>query len=154
YYGTGNLAAFDFAGKKIWARNLSKDYGPFAYQWTYGASPTVFEGKLFIQVLQRDVPVRGRGRSDGPIDSYVLALDPKTGKELWRHVRPCDAVMESREAYSTPIPFEYERRKELLIAGGDCISGHNLDDGKELWRWGTWNPTRIGHWRLVPSPVA
>ena len=26
--------------------------------------------------------------------------------------------------------------------------------GRELWRWGTWNPKRIGHWRLVPSPVA
>jgi outer membrane protein assembly factor BamB len=24
----------------------------------------------------------------------------------------------------------------------------------ELWRWGTWNPERIGHWRLIPSPVA
>jgi outer membrane protein assembly factor BamB len=23
-----------------------------------------------------------------------------------------------------------------------------------LWRWGTWNPTKIGHWRLVPSPIA
>src|SRR5262249_50940418 len=22
------------------------------------------------------------------------------------------------------------------------------------WRWGTWNPTHIGHWRLVPSPSA
>mgnify|MGYP001411602188 CR=1 FL=1 len=26
--------------------------------------------------------------------------------------------------------------------------------GKEIWRWETWNPTKIGHWRLVPSPVA
>jgi len=29
--------------------------------------------------------------------------------------------------------------------------GHDPDTGKEFWRWGTWNPTRIGHWRLVPS---
>ncbi len=34
------------------------------------------------------------------------------------------------------------------------VSGHNPETGKEIWRWGTWNPTRIGHWRLVPSPVA
>jgi hypothetical protein len=48
----------------LWARNLQKDYGPFAYQWTYGASPTLFDGKLFVQVLQRDEPVHGRGRTE------------------------------------------------------------------------------------------
>src|SRR5438105_4445163 len=75
YYGNGALAAFDFEGKKLWARDIQKDYGPFAFQWTYGASPTIYEGKLFLQVLQRDEPVHGRGRPGGPIDSYLLALD-------------------------------------------------------------------------------
>jgi outer membrane protein assembly factor BamB len=97
--------------------------------------------------------VHGAGRTDGPIDSFVLALDPSTGKELWRQVRPSDAVAESFEAYSTPIPFEHGGRKELLIVGGDCLTGHDPEHGTELWRWGTWNPTRIGHWRLVPSPI-
>ena len=41
-----------------------------------------------------------------------------------------------------------------MIAGGDVLTGHDPETGKELWRWGTWNPDRIGHWRLVPSPVA
>ena len=154
YYGTGDLVAFDFDGKKTWARNIEKDYGQFAYQWTYSASPTLFDGKLFIQVLQRNEPVHGRGRKDGPIDSYLLALNPQTGKEIWKHVRPSDAVMESHEAYSTPIPFEHDGRSEILVTGGDCITGHDVKTGAELWRWGTWNPTRISHWRLVPSPVA
>jgi outer membrane protein assembly factor BamB len=153
FYGNGELAAFDFAGKKIWARSIQKDYGPFTYQWTYGASPTLYEGKLFVQVLQRNEPVHGRGKIDGPNDSYLLALEPQTGKEIWKHVRPSEAHMESHEAYSTPIPLENNGRTELLVVGGDCITGHSLKDGKELWRWGTWNPTRIGHWRLVPSPV-
>jgi outer membrane protein assembly factor BamB len=154
YYGNGELAAFDFTGKKLWARSLQKDYGQFAYQWTYGASPTLYQEKLFIEVLQRNEPVHGRGRTDGPIDSYLLALDPTTGKELWKHVRPSDAKMESHEAYSTPIPFEHNGRTELLIAGGDAITGHDPRTGDELWRWSTWNPTFITHWRLVPSPVA
>jgi len=153
YYGDGDLAAFDFAGKKLWGRNLQKDYGQFAYQWTYGASPTLFQGKLYIEVLQRDQPVHGRGKTDGPIDSYLLALEPTTGKELWKHVRPSEAKMESHEAYSTPIPFEHNGRTELLIAGGDAITGHDPKTGGEYWRWSTWNPTFIGHWRLVPSPV-
>jgi outer membrane protein assembly factor BamB len=153
-YGTGDLAAFDFKGKQVWSRKLEKDYGQFAYQWTYGASPTLYDGKLYVVVLQRDVPVHGRGRKDGPIDSYLLALDPKTGKELWRHVRPSEAVQESKEAYSTVIPFTSKGKTELLISGGDCLSGHDPKDGKELWRWGSWNATKISHWRLVPSPVA
>jgi outer membrane protein assembly factor BamB len=153
-YGTGDLVAFDFTGKKVWSRNLQTDYGQFAYQWTYSASPTLFDGKLYIQVLQRDEPVHGRGCKDGPCQSYLLALNPQTGKELWRHVRPSDAPLESQEAYSTPIPFEYEGRWEILITGGDCITGHDPKTGEELWRWGTWNTSRITHWRLVPSPVA
>src|SRR5678815_4944796 len=89
----------------------------------------------------------------GERESYLLALEPETGKTLWKHVRPSDARMESHEAYSTPTPFEHNGRTEILIVGGDCISGHSLKDGTEFWRWGTWNPTRITHWRLVPSPV-
>ena len=154
YYGTGDLVAFDFAGKKVWSRNLQTDYGQFAFQWVYSSSPTLYDGKLFIEDLQRNEPVRGRGRKDGPIDSFLLALDPKTGKELWKQVRPSDAVMESHEAYTTPIPFTHNGRTEILIAGGDCITGHDVKTGAELWRWATWNPEKISHWRLVPSPVA
>ena len=153
-YGTGDLAALDFKGKQVWSKKLEKDYGQFAYQWTYGASPTLFEGKLYVQVLNRDVPVHGRGRKEGPCESYLLALDPKTGAELWRHIRPSAAAAESQEAYSTPIPFSHGGRTEILISGGDCLTGHDAKTGKELWRWGSWNPSKIGHWRLVPSPVA
>jgi outer membrane protein assembly factor BamB len=152
YYGDGELVCFDIAGKKVWARNIQKDYGPFAYQWTYSASPTLFEGKLYVQILQRNAPVHGRGKDGG--ESYLLALDPKTGKELWKHVRPSEAVQESLEAFSTPIPYTHNGRKELLVVGGDCLTGHDPASGKELWRWGTWNPQKIGHWRLVPSSVA
>ena len=153
-YGTGDLAAFDMDGKPVWARNLQKDYGPFAILWIYSSSPLLHDGRLYIQVLQRDVPVQGRGRADGPNDSYLLALDPKTGKELWRHVRPSEARQEGFEAYSTPLPLRYEGRDELVVVGGDCITGHAPATGEELWRWSTWNPTRITHWRLVPSAVA
>ena len=152
YYGNGELVCFEVGGQQVWTRNIQKDYGAFAYQWTYSASPTLANGKLYIQVLQRNVPVNGRGGAQN--DSYLLALDPKTGKELWKHIRPSDAVAESLEAFSTPIPFTHNGRKEIIVLGGDCITGHNPETGAELWRWGTWNPQKIGHWRLVPSPVA
>ena len=154
FYGNGDLVAFDFKGNKLWSRNIQKDFGEFAFQWTFSSSPLLYDGKLFLQVLQRDVPANGRGKKDGPNESYLLAMDPATGKTLWRVLRPSDALVESREAFSTPVPFVQGGRKELLITGGDCVSGHDPESGKELWRWGTWNPGKIGHWRLVPSPVA
>ena len=154
FFGSGELAAFDFEGKKLWDRNLQSDYGQFAFLWTFSTSPLLHGGKLYMQVLQRDKPVSGRGRTDGPNESYLLALDPATGKELWKVVRPADAREESLESFTSPVPIDHGGRSELLVAGGDCITGHDPASGKELWRWGTWNPEKIGSWRLVPSPVA
>jgi len=152
FFSNGDLRAFTHEGKELWARDITKDYGDFAFQWTFSSSPLLYGGKLYLQVLQRDEPVHGRGKSKG--ESYLLAMEPSTGKTLWKVVRPSDAVQESHEAYSTPMPYEYKGRKELLVAGGDCLTGHDPETGRELWRWGTWNPNKISHWRLVPSPVA
>ena len=58
--------------------------------------------------------------------------------------------MESLESFGTVIPY----KNQLLIAGGDVLTGHDPKSGKELWRWGTWNPNHKEQWwRLVPSPV-
>ena len=153
FYGNGDLAAFDNAGSKLWQRNLQKEYGDFAFAWTFSSSPLLYDGKLYVQILQRNQPVGARGKPDAP--SFLLALNPETGAELWRQERKTGAMMESREAFSSPIPYTHEGRRELLIAGGDVITGHDPATGKELWRWGTWNEGhREAYWRLVPSPVA
>ncbi len=143
FYGNGDMFAYDFDGKQLWKKNV----GPFAFGWTFSSSPLLYGGKLYLQVLQN------RGAS-GKTESYILAMDPQTGSELWKHVRPSEAVGESLEAFNTPTPYEYDGRKQLLVNGGDAVTGHDLESGKELWRWETWNPQKIGHWRLVPSPVA
>ncbi len=153
FYGNGDLVSYDMNGKQLWARNLQKDEGEFAFLWTFSSSPLLYGGKIYMQVLQRDTGVQGRGKPTGN-ESYLLAMDPRSGKTLWRQVRPSEAVAESLEAFSTPVAHEFQDRKEILIAGGDCITGHDPESGKEFWRWGTWNPSKIGHWRLVPSPVA
>lgn len=153
-YGNGLTAAFSPDGRKLWSRDFAAEQGEFAYQWTYGASPLLHGGRLYYQVLQRNEPVHGRGRPGQPIPSYLLAVDPATGRTLWQHNRPTKAVAESHEAYSTPTPILTPAgREEILVVGGDCLTGHDPKTGAELWRWGTWNPRRIGHWRLVPSPV-
>ena len=154
FYGNGDLVALDFQGEQLWRRNIQDEYGPFAFMWTFSTSPTLFDGRLYLQVLQRDVPVSGRGLKDQTNRSYILAMHPETGETLWRKFRPSQARMESREAFSTPVPYHHHGRTELLVIGGDDLTGHDPVTGDELWRWGTWNPQRITHWRLVPSPVA
>jgi outer membrane protein assembly factor BamB len=154
FYGNGLMFAFDFEGNELWKRNIEEDFGRLAYGWTPSTSPLIHDGQLILQILQRDVPVRGNGEPDRFNESYLLAMNPKTGEKLWRTLRPSNAQAESLEAFTSPVPYEFNGRKEILVAGGDAISGHDPKTGEELWRWGTWNPTRIGHWRLVPSPVA
>ncbi len=152
FYGNGTLVQFDAAGNELWQRSITHDYGDFAFQWTFASTPLLFKGRLYVEVLQRDQPVHGKGKQGA--ESFLLALNPSTGQTLWKQVRPSDALSESLEAYSTPIPYEVNGRDELFITGGDCITGHDPETGRELWRWGTWNPNKITHWRLVPSPVA
>jgi outer membrane protein assembly factor BamB len=152
FYGNGDLTVFDLDGKKLWSKKIQGDSNGFAFQWTFSSSPLLHDGVLYMQILQRDTGVRGHGKNNGN-ESYLLALNPRTGKQLWKHVRPAKAKAESLEAFSTPLPYTYKGREELVIVGGDCLTGHDPKNGRELWRWGTWNPSRIGHWRLVPSPA-
>ncbi len=152
-FGTGDLAAFDMEGNILWSRNLQKDHGPFNMQFLYGSSPVLYWGRLYVQVLHRDRPYTGRG-SGAPADSYVLAIDAATGKDIWKQIRQTDARDEAKEAYGTPLPYEGGGRKEVVVAGGDWVTGHDAESGKELWRCDGWNPTHIGHLRMVPSVTA
>lgn len=152
FFGNGDLIALDFSGKKVWHRNLQKDLGDFALQWTFSSTPLLFKEKLYFQILQRNRPVGPRGK--GTPESFLLCLSGSDGRELWRMARPSDAIMESRESYASPIPWMDGKKARLLIAGGDVLSCHDIDGGKELWRSGTWNEShREAWWRLVPSPV-
>ncbi len=157
-YGTGDLAALDFDGNIKWQRNLGADYGRFAIMWTYGSSPLLFEGRLYVQVLQRtpappDYP--GMAGGDPARESYLLALDPATGKTLWKHVRPTEARMESMESYATPAVHRgADGKTQLLVVGGNCVTGHDPATGAELWRGYGLNP-KDGEWmRIVPSAVS
>jgi outer membrane protein assembly factor BamB len=141
YFGTGDLAAFSADGTPLWARNIQKDYGEFHVQWLYASSPLLFDGKLYVQVLHRSE------------DSYLLALDPMTGKELWKQVRPNDAIEESKESYATPIPVTDGQKSEVLLVGGDTVTAHDSQTGKELWRCGGYNTRKNQSWRTIASVV-
>ena len=171
FFGNGDLVAYDYDGEELWRRNIQEDYGNFAFNWTFSASPTLVDGVIYLPVLQRNEPIRRgrpggrRGRGQKPaedakeavqaIDSFILAMDPKSGETIYKHVRPSPAKVESLESYTSMVPYVGEGgRKEMLLGGGDVVTGHDPKTGKELWRWGTWNEGhRERFWRLVPSVV-
>lgn len=155
-FATGDLAAFDVAGKLLWKRQLAEEHGHFANMWIYGASPLLHGNRLYVQVLQRSpVPGDYSHATDGreTRESFLLCVNPATGKDLWRHVRATDAFSESMEAYSTPIPLEREGRTEILVVGANYTTAHDPQTGAEIWRCGGLNPKGESYWRIVPSPV-
>ncbi len=151
------IASFDLDGKQEWKRDIKETHGAFGTQWTYGSSPLLDGGKLYIQVLQRNEVFEFQGFPKGTpgkdMSSYILAMDPATGKDLWKVIRPSDAMSETLESFASPVCFTFEGQRQLFIVGGDCITGHDASSGKELWRWGNWNPDQNKNLRLVPSVV-
>ena len=150
--GSGELIALAPDGTPVWTKNLIAEHGNLCTKFGYSSSPLLWNDQLYVQILRRNKPYSGPPGTDQALDSLVLALDPLTGKTLWKHVRKTPAVDESCESYTTPVAFENASRKELLIEGGDCISGHHPATGDELWRC-DFNPKRETMWRLIPSPV-
>jgi outer membrane protein assembly factor BamB len=142
--GTGILKGFDFKGNELWARDIQKDYGRFGLNHGYASSPLLFEDSLYVQVLHGM-------RTDDP--SYILRIDKKTGKNLWRVERPTQAIQESPDSYATPGLLRYGRTTEIVITGGDCVTGHDPATGKELWRMNGLNPENNPFYRIVGSPV-
>ena len=142
--GTGMLKAFDFAGKELWTRDIQKEYGEFGLQWGYASSPLLHEDSLFVQVLHGM-------KTDQP--SYVMRVEKKSGKTLWKVDRPTNAIRESPDSYTTPGLLRYGKTTEIVITGGDCVTGHDLATGKELWRANGLNPDNNPNYRIVASPI-
>jgi outer membrane protein assembly factor BamB len=142
--GNGVVKNFDFSGKELWMRDFWKDFGRFGLNHGYGSSPLLHRNALYIQVLHGM-------HTDDP--SYVVKLDAKTGKTLWRVERPTDAISESPDSYTTPVMVNVSGGEQLVVIGGDYVTGHDLATGKELWRGGGMNPRNNPANRIVASPV-
>jgi len=150
-FGTGEMAAYDVDGSLRWTHHLAEAYGPLAWLFGYGASPLLYDGRLYVQMMRR--PTHRDAPAGTPLASYVLAFDPATGEELWRQVRPGEAQDESWESYVTPAIHDDNSRAQLVLAGADAVTGHDPLTGRELWRR-DFNARRLRNWRLVPTPVS
>jgi outer membrane protein assembly factor BamB len=99
-YGTGVVVCFDLEGKRVWHRRTDAP----DHDWGGASSPTLVDGKLIVRFTD------------------YLALDPATGKELWK--TPSGGVV-----FNCPANFELDGRHYLYTGRGELI---RASDGKKL----------------------
>lgn len=125
YFGMIGVFCYDMNGTLLWNANLG------AYEtlngWGTGASPVLFEDKLFVKV-------------DNDTTSFIAALDAASGKELWKMTR------EEKTTYSTPVIWKNKNRTELVTTGKTTRS-YDPATGKLLWE------LKMGGEMSIPSPV-
>jgi outer membrane protein assembly factor BamB len=129
WFGTGQIAAVDFAGKLVWKKHLGATYGPFEINWGHGSSPVVYKNRLILLCYHEK-------------GSYLLSLDSKTGNVQWK-VDAAPGVT----SYSTPLVVEVGDRAEIIVNSSVGVSCHDLATGAR--RWYIEEPNRFP----IPTPT-
>jgi outer membrane protein assembly factor BamB len=117
YFSSYGVMAFDHSGKARWTLPLAM---PKTHHGS-GSSP-VLAGDLLI--LNHDAMQSG----------YLLALDRRTGIEVWRQAYP--AQRGRVESYSTPVVWHDAGRDQLVLHRAGAIEAYQVSSGKLLWSLG------------------
>ncbi len=112
YFGMTGLYCYDLGGKLLWKKDLGSF--PMSSGWGTGSSPALEGDRLFVQC-------------DNEEASFLVALDKRTGDELWRVDR------EEESNWSTPYVWKNKHRTELVTAGGGKMRSYDPATGKVLW---------------------
>lgn len=99
-------------GNTVWSKALPAH--KMRYGWGTAASPALDNDRLYVI-------------SDNEEESYLLALDKRTGKELWR------AARSEKSNWSTPFVWENAQRTELVTAGSGQVRAYDPAEGELLW---------------------
>jgi outer membrane protein assembly factor BamB len=126
YFGMNGVYCFDLNGTLLWEKDLGAHYT--LNGWGTGSSPVLHQGRLFIQVDNED-------------KSFLVALDAKSGDELWKKDR------DETTNYSTPFIWKNSQRTELVV-GGKTTRSYDPVNGDLLWE------LKTDGYYTIPSPVA
>lgn len=132
FFGSEGLFCYDMDGKLLWEKDfgvLESSFFRFHNaQWGFASSPVIHKG---VVVVQCDVLK----------DSFVAALDIKTGKEIWRTPR------DEYPTWGTPTVHEAGDKTQIIVNGYKHIGGYDFKTGKEIWKM------KGGGDIPVPTPV-
>jgi outer membrane protein assembly factor BamB len=127
-FADGLVAAFDFDGKQKWSRNV----GPLDNAYGYASSLAIYQDRLLIQI-DREQPDDGL--------SKLVALDTRTGRELWQKKRDVAG------SWASPVIVEWKQQPQLLTCASPFVIAYNPADGTELWR------VKCLESDVAPSPI-
>jgi outer membrane protein assembly factor BamB len=131
-FGNAGVVCYDFRGKKLWHHPL----GEFETELGLASSPVLFKDRVIL-LCDHD------GDRFTSFDSYLVALDVRTGKECWKTPR-----RGLRRSWSTPILVPGAAKKpELVVCAQEAVRAYDPASGKELWR-----VKGLTLW-VAPSPV-
>lgn len=127
FFGSRGLYCLDMKGKVKW----EKDFGDMQTRNEFGegASPALHGDTLIVNW-------------DHEGEDFVIALNKKTGKELWRVER------DEPTSWSTPLIIESNGKPQVIVSATNYIRGYDLKTGKEIWR------CKGMTMNTIPSPVA
>jgi outer membrane protein assembly factor BamB len=126
YFGSRGLFCLDMEGRLIWER----DFGQMEkrMQFGEGASPALYGDTLIILW-------------DHEGDSFIFALDKKTGEEKWK------AARDERTSWSTPNVVEVDGKPQVITSATNRIRGYDLETGELIWECGGLTAN------VIPVPV-
>lgn len=113
-FGSEGVYCYDFKGKQVWKTSLG---GIATLGMGAGTSPVLYENLLILQCDQNTGE-----------NSFITALNKKTGKEVWRKARPVQA------SWTTPVIIRTANRTEMVTNGNEWIISYNPANGEEIWR--------------------
>jgi len=113
YFGNVGLFVFDMKGKPVW--KLPFEAKKTRFGWGTAASPVLHKDRIYIV-------------NDNDEQSFLLALDKKTGKEIWKVER------EIGTNWATPYIWENDKRTEIVVPATKVVRSYDLN-GKVLWEF-------------------
>jgi outer membrane protein assembly factor BamB len=130
HFGTGDLAAYDFAGNQLWAHNLERENGTYTTWWGHSNSPVIV-GDLVVSACMQDSLADLPGQT--PVASYLVAHDKRTGAQRWKSRRDTAARAEECDSYTTPLLRTVNGRQELIVMGGNQLDAYDPLTGQQRW---------------------
>ncbi len=147
FYSTGVLACFDMDGKDVWKFNVGDRFGTIDIQFGMTSTPVLDGDHLYLQLIH------GPMSFDNPAQTgKIVKLDKLTGETVWEVDRETKVVFECKHSYASPFIYDDGKQRFLVAHGADCTTGHSLETGEELWRFGNLNgPTDVNPKRHDPT---
>lgn len=127
-FGSRGIYCYDFNGKLIWEKDLGVQM-KMRLAFGEGVAPLLLGNQLFL-VFDHE------GGS-----SFIVALDKRNGKEMWRSAR------EEPSSWSTPLAIQHDGRTEIVVPATNKVRSYDPQTGKVLWE-----SAGLGS-NVIPVPV-